>query len=59
MAFLKADRKYVANGVTVNEYLLTKHNPNGIDMPWAELKDIIGYHSQHRLDIYSKRHTPV
>ena len=42
MAFLQADRKYVANGVTVNEYLLTKHNPNGIDMPWAELNDIIG-----------------
>ena len=42
MGFLQADKKYVANGVTVNEYLLTKHNPNGIDMPWAELKEIIG-----------------
>lgn len=30
---LKADRTYTANGVKVNEYLLTKHNPNGIDMP--------------------------
>lgn len=30
---LKADKTYTANGVKVNEYLLTKHNPNGIDMP--------------------------
>ena len=42
MGFLQADKKYVANNVTVNEYLLTKHNPNGIDMPWAELTDVIG-----------------
>lgn len=42
MGFLQADKKYVANSVTVNEYLLTKHNPNGIDMPWAELTDVIG-----------------
>lgn len=42
MAFLQADKKYVANGVTVNEYLLTKHNPNDIAMPWAELTDVIG-----------------
>ena len=30
---LKADRTYSANGVTVKEFLLTKHNDNGIDMP--------------------------
>lgn len=30
---LKADRTYTANGVKVNEFLLTKHNPNYIDMP--------------------------
>lgn len=30
---LKADRVYYANGVKVNEYLLTKHNDNSIDMP--------------------------
>lgn len=30
---LKADRTYTANGVKVNEYLLTKHNDNNIDMP--------------------------
>lgn len=30
---LKADRTYIATGVRVNEFLLTNHNPNGIDMP--------------------------
>lgn len=30
---LKADKTYTANGVKVNEFLLTKHNPNGIDLP--------------------------
>lgn len=30
---LKPDKTYTANGVKVNEYLLTNHNPNGIDMP--------------------------
>ena len=30
---LKADKTYTANGVKVNEYLLTRNNPNGIDMP--------------------------
>lgn len=30
---LKADRTYTASGVKVNEFLLTKHNPNYIDMP--------------------------
>ena len=30
---LKADKTYTANGVKVNEYLLTAHNTNNIDMP--------------------------
>ena len=30
---LKADKTYSANGVKVNEFLLTKHNDNDIDMP--------------------------
>lgn len=36
---LTPDRTYTANTITVKEYLLTKagHNPNGIDMPWADL----------------------
>lgn len=39
---LKADRTYNLNGVTVNEYLLTKHNPNGIAMPQYKITDLIG-----------------
>jgi len=42
MGFLQADKKYVACGVTVNEYLLTKHNPNNIAMPGYEMNDVIG-----------------
>ena len=33
MAILKPDNKTTFGGVTVNEYLLTKHNPNHIAMP--------------------------
>ena len=33
MAILKPDKTTTLGGVTVNEYLLTKHNPNKIDMP--------------------------
>ncbi|MCM1226032.1 MAG: N-acetylmuramoyl-L-alanine amidase [Clostridium sp.] len=33
MAILKPDKTSALGGVTVNEYLLTKHNPNKIDMP--------------------------
>lgn len=33
MAYLVPDRIFTANGVTVKEYLLTKHNPNGISLP--------------------------
>ena len=33
MAILKPDTTTKLGGVTVNEYLLTKHNPNKIDMP--------------------------
>ena len=37
MAFLNPDKTYDVNGVTVKEYLLTNHNPNGIAMPTAAL----------------------
>lgn len=37
MAFLKPDKTYNANGITVNEYLLTTHNPNNIAMPADQL----------------------
>ena len=33
MAILRPDATTAFGGVTVNEYLLTKHNPNHIDMP--------------------------
>ncbi|MCM1315855.1 MAG: N-acetylmuramoyl-L-alanine amidase [Alistipes senegalensis] len=40
---LKPDKTTNLGGVTVNEYLLTKHNPNRIDMPSISMKGkIIG-----------------
>ena len=41
MAFLTPDRKYEANGVTVYEYLLTKHNPNKISLPSGNRKKTV------------------
>ena len=41
--FLKPDKISTMGGVIVNEYLLTKHNPNKIDMPSAVMgSKIIG-----------------
>jgi len=37
MAILKPDRTIALCGVTVNEFLLTKHNPNRIAMPTASM----------------------
>ena len=34
---LNPDKTTIINGVKVNEYLLTKHNPNNIMMPTANL----------------------
>ena len=43
MAILKPDKTTTIGGVTVNEYLLTKHNPNHIDMPSVSMEGrIIG-----------------
>ena len=43
MAILKPDKTMTFGDVTVNEYLLTKHNPNRIDMPSASMEGkIIG-----------------
>ena len=39
---LKADKTYYANGVKVNEFLLTNHNPNCIDMPSAKRTGLVG-----------------
>ncbi len=38
MAVLKPDKTTKFGGVTVNEYLLTKHNPNRIGMPSVPMK---------------------
>ena len=53
MAFLTPDKTFDLNGVTVNEYLLTIHNPNGIDMPWAKLPDKIYGVTIHNTDYIS------
>lgn len=42
MAFLKPDRVISLGGVTVNEFLLTKHNPNRIAMPSILMPEVIG-----------------
>lgn len=43
MTILKSDKTMTFGNVTVNEYLLTKHNPNRIDMPSASMEGkIIG-----------------
>lgn len=43
MAILKPDKTTTLNGVKVNEYLLTKHNPHRINMPTASMEGkIIG-----------------
>lgn len=38
MAILKPDATSTLGGVTVNEYLLTAHNPNKIDMPQTSME---------------------
>lgn len=43
MAYLIPDRIYNANGVTIKEYLLTKHNPNKIALPSKRVLPFEGY----------------
>ena len=38
MAILRPDATTTLNGVKINEYLLTKHNPNRIDMPSVSME---------------------
>ena len=38
MAILRPDTTTTLNGVKINEYLLTKHNPNRIDMPSVSME---------------------
>ena len=43
MAILRPDTSTTLNGVKINEYLLTKHNPNHIDMPSVSMESkVIG-----------------
>jgi N-acetylmuramoyl-L-alanine amidase CwlA len=42
MAILKPDTTYSWNGLKINEYLLTKHNINKIDMPTIAMANPIG-----------------
>ena len=37
MAILKPDKTTPLGGVTVNEFLLTKHNPRNIAMPSVKM----------------------
>ena len=55
MTFLKADKLTNINGVTVNEYLLTKHNPNKIEMPQYKITDLVGItvHNTERITVPS------
>lgn len=40
--FLTPDKTITLNGVTVKEFLLTKHNPNKISMPAGTMDNVIG-----------------
>lgn len=55
MAILKADKITKMNGVKVNEYLLTKHNPNKIAMPQYKITNLIGItvHNTDRISVAS------
>lgn len=50
MAYLKPDKTFDFGGVTVNEYLLTAHNPNKIAMPTYNLPDKILGVTVHNTD---------
>ena len=39
---LKADRSYVINGVTINEYLLKNHNVNSVNLPTKRTNNFKG-----------------
>lgn len=47
---LKSDKTTTMNGVKVNEFLITKHNPNNIDMPTAKITKPIGV-TIHNTDV--------
>ena len=58
MAILKPDKTMTIGGVTVNEYLLTKHNPNHIAMPSESMEGkIIGVTIHNTSDITTAKGT--
>lgn len=57
MAILKPDSTYTLNGVKVNKYLLTDHNPNEIAMPSGSMKPAgITIHNTDRIVTASGTH---
>ena len=54
MAILRPDTSTTLNGVKINEYLLTKHNPNRIDMPSVFMEGkVIGVHNTDWISVAS------
>ena len=60
MAFLVPDNKKMWKGVTINEYFLTAHNPNKINLPAKRSGDCIGVtiHNTDRI-VTSAQTTPA
>jgi len=56
MAILRPDTSTTLNGVKINEYLLTKHNPNHIDMPSVSMKGKVIGVTVHNTDWISVPH---
>ena len=58
MAILRPDTSTTLSGVKINEYLLTKHNPNHIDMPSVSMEGKVIGVTVHNTDFRSKRNNP-
>ena len=58
--FLKPDATYTWNGVRVNQYFMTAHNPNKISLPSKRSGDLLGVtlHNTNRI-IVSDKTTPA
>ena len=58
--YLKPDKVHIWNGVTVNQYFLTDHNPNKIALPLKRSGDVIGttIHNTGRISV-KKDTTPA
>ena len=58
MAILRPDTSTTLSGVKINEYLLTKHNPNHIDMPSVSMEGKVIGVTVHNTDFCGKRNNP-